>query len=56
MTALFYHVLRGTVFTVRRAAVGVYDVVSFPFPGNNCYGPVIEPETIFTPTVEVLSN
>lgn len=56
LTGFLYDVVRGTAYTIRRAGVGVYDVVSFPFPGKTNYGPVIQPETVFTKAVEVLTN
>ncbi len=56
LTGFFYDIFRGTAYTIRRAAVGLYDVVSFPFPGRTNYGPVIEPETVVTPTADALTN
>ncbi|MBU9888782.1 MAG: exosortase system-associated protein, TIGR04073 family [Candidatus Omnitrophica bacterium] len=54
LTGAVYDVVRGTGFTIRRAAVGLYDIVTCPFPGRTCYGPLIQPETIFTKSVEPL--
>jgi putative exosortase-associated protein (TIGR04073 family) len=56
LTAFFFDILRGTAYTFRRAGVGLYDVVSFPFPGKTNYGPVIQPETVFSQTMEAVAN
>lgn len=56
LTAIVYGALRGTAFTVRRAAVGLYDMATSPFPGKNNYAPVIQPETVFTKAVEPLMS
>jgi len=39
-------VLRGTFFTLKRALVGLYEVVTFPIPKPDNYEPVYEPEMI----------
>ncbi len=56
LTGFVYNIFRGTAFTVRRAAVGLYDMVTFPFPVPAKYAPVIEPETIVTKTMEPLTR
>lgn len=56
LTGLFYDIFRGTAFTIRRAVVGIYDIISFPFPGKTNYGPVIKPATVVTPTAEALTH
>ena len=56
LTGFVYDLVRGTGFTIRRAAVGLYDMATCPFPGKNDYAPVIQPETIFTKTVEPLTK
>lgn len=56
LTAFVFDSVRGTGYTIRRALVGLYDVVTFPFPGKTNYGPVIQPETIFDKTMEVVAN
>ena len=56
LTAAIYGVFRGTAYTIRRAMVGLYDVVTSPSPGRTNYGPVIQPETIFNKTAETLSH
>lgn len=56
LTGFLYDVVRGTGFAIRRAAVGVYDVVTCPFPGQTNYGPVIQPETIFTKSIEPVTK
>ena len=56
LTGFLYGAVRGTGFTVRRAVVGLYDAVTFPFPGMNNYAPLIRPETVFTPTMDALSD
>jgi len=47
LSALFVDIFRGTGFTVFRAVLGVYDVVTFPLPIPKKYEPLYEPETIF---------
>lgn len=37
---------RGTFFTVKRAGVGLYDIVTFPIPEPHDYAPVYQPETL----------
>ena len=40
---------KGLFFVVARAAVGVYEIASFPFPGTNDYGPILQPEHMVGP-------
>ena len=40
----FLGMLRGSVYAVGRAAVGVYEILTFPFPLPAHYAPVIQPE------------
>jgi len=37
---------RGIGYSLLRASAGIYDVVTFPFPGPTDYKPVMKPETI----------
>ena len=37
---------KGLVFIPIRILVGVYDVVTFPIPYPNHYGPILRPETL----------
>jgi putative exosortase-associated protein (TIGR04073 family) len=37
---------RGIGYTLLRAASGLYDLATFPFPGKTDYGPIMKPETI----------
>ena len=41
-------ITRGLAMIVVRELVGVYDIVTFPFPLPKDYKPVIQPETPFT--------
>jgi len=56
LTAFFMDIFRGTAYTIRRAGVGLYDIVTFPFPGNTNYGPVIEPPTVVNVAAEAVAN
>ena len=56
LTGFLYDLFRGTAYTIQRAGVGLYDVLTFPFPGGTDYKPVVEPATIFEPTTEYLST
>ena len=38
---------RGTGYMLLRAASGIYDIATCPFPGKTNYGPIMQPETIF---------
>jgi putative exosortase-associated protein (TIGR04073 family) len=38
---------RGTGHMLLRAASGIYDIATCPFPGKTNYGPIMQPETIF---------
>lgn len=42
--ALFGGVLKGAFYAVGRAAVGLYEVVTFPLPLPSGYRPIIEPD------------
>ena len=44
-----YGVLDGVYKFVARTLVGVYEVVSFPFPLPADYAPIVEPEFLFSP-------
>ena len=46
-SAAVVDVVRGTGFTIFRAVTGVYDVLTFPFPGANNYESIIKPDTVF---------
>lgn len=35
---------RGMFYTVGRALVGVYEMVTFPLPWPDCYKPILQPE------------
>lgn len=56
LTAFFVNTVRGTGYMVARFFTGLYDVVTFPFPGKTQYQPLMEPETIVEPVGEVVSN
>lgn len=47
LTGFLMTIGRGTGYMLLRAASGIYDVVTFPFPGPTNYGPIMQPETIF---------
>lgn len=36
--------IKGVGYAVARTLVGVYETLTFPFPGSNQYGPIILPE------------
>lgn len=48
LTGFIMTIGRGTGYALLRAAAGIYDVVTFPFPGPTDYKPVMKPETIVT--------
>jgi putative exosortase-associated protein (TIGR04073 family) len=51
MAAFSYGVLKGVGMTVVRAAVGVYETVTFPFPLPKEYKPILtDPEFFFEGT------
>ncbi len=51
--AITWGILKGVWKTGVRAGAGIYEVVTFPFPGNNDYQPVIaDPEFIGQPEKE----
>lgn len=56
LTAFFVDMVRGTGYMVARLGTGLLDVVTAPFPGKTHYKPVMEPETIFTPVADVLTE
>ncbi len=39
---------KGVGMTIVRTGAGVYEVVTFPFPIPEDYGPVLEPEFVFS--------
>ncbi|MEI7752330.1 MAG: exosortase system-associated protein, TIGR04073 family, partial [Candidatus Omnitrophota bacterium] len=47
-TAIFGGLLKGTAMFVAREFVGIYEVLTFPFPVPKGYRPIIEPATTFT--------
>ena len=48
-TSIFGGLLKGAAMFVAREVVGVYEVVTFPFPNlKEGYGPIIKPATTFT--------
>ena len=46
ITGFITAVGRGIGYTLLRAASGIYDVATFPFPGPTNYKPVMKPDTI----------
>jgi len=56
LTGFVYDLVRGTGFTIRRAGVGLFDIVTAVSPLDNNYAPFIQPETIFTKSVEPLTK
>lgn len=46
LTGFVMGIGRGIGYTLLRAGAGIYDVVTFPFPGPTDYKPVMKPETI----------
>ncbi len=46
-TALAGGLLKGIGYSVARLGTGVYELLTFPFPGHNQYGPILQPENIF---------
>lgn len=47
-TAIFGGLLKGLSMFLAREVVGVYEVLTFPFPIPKGYRPIIEPATTFT--------
>ena len=47
-TSIFGGLLKGAAMFVAREVVGVYEVLTFPFPIPKGYGPIIKPATTFT--------
>lgn len=41
--------IKGLMYTIGRCAVGVYEIVTFPFPIPARYEPIIEPEFVVSP-------
>ena len=56
LTGFLYDIFRGTAYTFQRAGAGLYDILTFPFPGGTDYEPIVKPATIFAPTTEYLST
>lgn len=52
LTGFIKSAWRGTGYALLRASAGIYDVVTFPFPGPTNYKPVMKPETIADPLAE----
>lgn len=48
LTGTIVWIGRGIGYTLLRAASGIYDLATFPFPGKTDYGPIMKPETIVT--------
>ena len=46
LTGFIMTVGRGVGYALLRAAAGIYDVATFPFPGPTNYKPIMKPETI----------
>ena len=46
--AIFGGLLKGGGMFLAREAVGIYEVLTFPFPLNNNFRPIINPPTTFT--------
>ncbi len=46
--AIFGGLLKGGGMFLAREAVGIYEVLTFPFPMNNGYKAIINPPTTFT--------
>lgn len=46
VVSFFGGLVRGTFYTVGRALTGIYEVVTFPFPGPTNYEPLWEPATV----------
>ncbi len=46
--AIFGGLLKGTAIFLAREGVGIYEVLTFPFPMPKGYRPIIEPATTFT--------
>jgi len=38
--------IKGVGYAVARTLTGAYELVSFPFPGSNEYGPILQPESV----------
>ena len=47
-TSIFGGLLKGTAIFIAREFVGVYEILTFPIPFPNHYGPIIKPATTFT--------
>jgi len=52
LTGFIVSLVRGSVFGLARAGTGIYEVVTFPFPGKNGYGPILKPGSIFDKAVD----
>ncbi len=46
--AVFGGFCKGLAIFIAREVVGVYEVITFPFPLPKGYGPIIKPATTFT--------
>jgi putative exosortase-associated protein (TIGR04073 family) len=44
----FIGLVRGTGKTFQRMFVGLFEILTFPFPGKQRYGPILLPETAFS--------
>lgn len=45
---VFEGIARGTYWTLLRMGAGLYEIVTFPFGGERHYGPILEPENVFS--------
>ena len=56
LTGYIMAIGRGTGYMLLRAASGIYDLVTFPFPGKTHYGPIMKPETISDKVLNYATN
>lgn len=52
LTGFIASIGRGIGYALLRAGAGIYDMVTFPFPGATDYKPIMKPETIFQKAAE----
>jgi len=52
MTGMFYGIPAGLVRAFIRTGVGLYEIISFPFPVPNDYETIIEPEFVIESPLE----
>ncbi len=46
VTGYVMGIFKGAFYTIKRAGVGLYDILTFPIPRPCDYAPVYEPETL----------